>query len=503
MSERLAELLETIEHEPVPGSAAPDASQMVTTVTSDSRRVVPGSVFVAVRGHDADGHDHIGDAIARGAAVVIVQEVPAGDALRDVIAVRVNDARAALGRMIAGFWRHPDRDLSVIAVTGTNGKTTVSHLVRDLLRAGGTECGLIGTIRYETPARAFDAPLTTPAAEDLYSLFADMREHGAHAVAMEASSHALHQQRLGALEVDVAAFTNLTHEHLDYHRTLDAYLGAKLLLLGHLAGEDRHKPIGRAVVNLDAPGLAAVDWPANTLFVGRSADAGVRSVRSVCTREGTRLWVRIGAEEVELHSRLLGRYNVENLLVTAGIAVALGMDAAEIARRFPALNPVPGRLEPVSLEGGPLALVDYAHTPDGIESALRAVRELDRGPVTLVFGCGGDRDRTKRPLMARAALAGADRVVLTLDNPRTEDPEQIFADTVAGFGAGFGGEDARAERITDRQEAIAHALAITPAHGIVLVAGKGHETYQIVGTVKHPWDDRAALQQAWAALGGV
>lgn len=476
-------------------SALDDAD--VTAITSDSRRVVPGSIFVALQGHASDGHAHVAEALAKGARAVIAQ-VGKSQAASPAI-FEVADPRDALAQLLGTFFQHPDRDLAVIAVTGTNGKTTVSHLVRDLLREGGQECGLLGTIRYETPSTSIDAPLTTPAAEDLLSLLAQMRDEHAFAVSMEASSHALDQCRLAGIEVDVAAFTNLTHEHLDYHRTLEAYFAAKLRLLDHLGAVGRHKAPGRAVVNRDADVLAAHTWPASTVFVGQDEACAVQLLHARCDREGIELRARIDGVEVDLSSQLLGRYNVENLLVAAGVAVALGLGAESIAARFPALRPVPGRLEPVVIEGGPLLLIDYAHTPDGIASALQAVHELDAGPVTLVFGCGGDRDRTKRPLMAKAALAGADRVVLTLDNPRTEDPEQIFADTMVGFA----GDPARAERVTDRQEALAHALAITPANGVLLVAGKGHETYQIFGTEKHTWDDRVALRQAWSARGGA
>ena len=494
MSLALGSLLEGLEPTVVRGDPV---AVRVAQVSSDSRRIRPGGAFVAVRGHGVDGHRFLDRAVEAGAVALVVESDEALPAAPDVTVVRVANTRRALGRMVRRLYGAPDRALEVIAVTGTNGKTTVSHLVRDLVRAGGQFCGLVGTIRYETPRRSMDAPLTTPAPEDLLELLGEMRDGDARAVAMEASSHALDQERLAGIEVDVAAFTNLGHEHLDYHRTLDAYLDAKCRLLDHLAGPDRQKPVGRAVVNLDAPLLAAREWPADSITVGTGDGATLRLREARCTREGIEIDLVLEGRDVRLESRLLGRYNVENLLVTAGIGHALGLDPDEIARRFPSLRPVPGRLEPVPLERGPLVLVDYAHTPDGIESVLGAVRELGDGPVTLVFGCGGDRDRAKRPLMARAAVAHADRVVLTTDNPRTEDPARIFADTEAGFGRGAD----RVERVEDRHEALARALDVTPRGGTVVVAGKGHETYQIIGTEKQPWDDRQALREAWSERG--
>jgi UDP-N-acetylmuramoyl-L-alanyl-D-glutamate--2,6-diaminopimelate ligase len=296
----------------------------------------------------------------------------------------------------------------------------------------------------------------------------------------------------------VALFTNLTREHLDYHRSLEDYFDAKLRLLDYLDQPDRKKPVGLSVVNRDDDHFASVDWPASTVFVGHREDCVVRGIAADFTREGTVIRADYDGSPVELRSRLLGLYNAHNLLLVAGAAHATGMSGEELAAHVGQLNPVPGRLEPVSLEGGPLGIVDYAHTPDGLASSLAAVRGLSDGRIHLVFGCGGDRDRGKRPEMAAAALAGADRVYLTLDNPRTEDPEQIFRDTEAGF---TGAPD-RAARIPDRAEAIAAAIVDARGEDVVLVAGKGHENYQIIGEDKLPWDDRTALQGAWAAQGG-
>ena len=474
-----------------------EATVRVSGVTADSRRVGSGSVFVAVAGHTSDGHDFLAAAAAAGAAAVVGEDASALEACPVNVVAVVPDARSALGHMLGVWYDRPDRQLEVLAVTGTNGKTTVAHLLRDLWRSRGRACGLLGTISWDSLDAAEAARLTTPGVEDLDDRLSRIQASGGVAVAMEASSHALDQQRLGELEVDIALFTNLTREHLDYHRDLEDYFRAKLRLLGYLNQSDRVKPDGLCVVNRDDDRLAAVDWPARTVFVGHGEGCAVRGTGADFTREGTVLRADYGGQPVELRSRLLGLYNAHNLLIVAGAARATGMSAEEFAAHVGELNPVPGRLEPVPLEGGPLGIVDYAHTPDGLASSLAAVRGLGVGRIHLVFGCGGDRDRGKRSGMAAAAVAGADRVYLTLDNPRTEDPEQIFSDTEAGFS----GAPGRASRIPDRAEAIAAAVVDARPDDVVLVAGKGHENYQLVGDRKSAWDDRVALRDAWAAQG--
>lgn len=494
MNRTLGELIEGTGAEVLRGGAATPVAE----ITSDSRRVSPGSVFVAISGHDADGHQFLTAAAEAGAVAVVGEDAPALQACPVNVVAVVPDARSALGHMLGVWYGRPDRQLEVLAVTGTNGKTTVAHLLRDLWKSRGRACGLLGTIAWDTVDASTPARLTTPGVEELDGLLARMRGAGARAVAMEASSHALDQQRLGELEVDLALFTNLTRDHLDYHAGFDEYLAAKLRLRDYLGQPDRAKPAGRCVVNRDDERFAAVDWPEGTVFAGHGEGCDVRGIHATFTREGTTVEMEFGGRSLPVRSRLIGRYNAFNLLLVAAAALASGMDAEEFAGHSGALSPVPGRLEPVDLAGGPLALVDYAHTPDGIVSSVAAVRALTRGRIHLVFGCGGDRDRGKRPEMAKAAVDCADAVYLTLDNPRTEDPEQIFADAEAGFTHA----PERARRIDERAEAIAAALAAAHHDDVVLVAGKGHENYQAIGDQKLPWDDRAALREAWAAGGG-
>jgi len=468
----------------------------VSGVTADSRRVRPGWAFVAVRGVDADGARFAPDAVAAGAVAVVVEPGTDVEVADPVARVEVDDAREAIARFSRALHGHPDRGLRVAAVTGTNGKTSVAHLTRDLLAGTGHPCGLLGTIAVDTGPRREPSSLTTPGPEDLYAYLGEMVEADRVAVSMEASSHALEQGRLGDLEVDAAGFTNLTRDHLDYHSDADAYLAAKLRLLERLEAPGRTKPAGRAVVYHDDPVFGSRTWPEGTIRVGAGAECEVRLREHGSTREGLRLDLEIEGRPVRAATRLWGEYNVANLLVAIGMGRALGLSAEAIEAALPALQPVPGRLEPVPLDGGPLCLVDYAHTPDGIRSALAACRPLTGGRITVVFGCGGDRDRGKRPLMARAAAAGADQVILTLDNPRGEDPARIFADTEAGFTA------ADSHRtVADRQEAIDVAVAGSGPQDLVLVAGKGHETYQILADGRVHWDDRDALRRAWARVG--
>lgn len=489
MTRALGELLEGAQARWLRGAPSTE----VTSITADSRLVCSGSVFVAIGGHDRDGHEYLAAAAGAGAAAVVGENAPALQACPVNVVAVVPDARRALGQMLGVWYGRPDRQLEVLAVTGTNGKTTVAHLLRDLWRSRGRACGLLGTISWDALDGIEPARLTTPGAEELDQRLDRIVRAGGVAIAMEASSHALDQQRLGELEVDVALFTNITRDHLDYHPDMDAYLAAKLKLCGYLNQPGRVKAAGVCVVNTDDPRLASVEWPSGTVTVGHAAGCTIRGLSADFDREGTRMRVSYVDREIEVRTRLLGRYNAHNVLLVAGAAHACGIAAGDFVAHAGALTPVSGRLEPVPLEGGPLAIVDYAHTPDGLNSTLAAVRDLTSGRVHLVFGCGGDRDRGKRPQMAAVAVAGADEVYLTLDNPRTEDPGRIFADAETGFAGATG----RARRIEDRQEAIAAALASAGDHDVVLVAGKGHENYQIIGTEKLPWDDRAALREAW------
>jgi UDP-N-acetylmuramoyl-L-alanyl-D-glutamate--2,6-diaminopimelate ligase len=418
---------------------------------------------------------------------------------RSVARVLVGSARAALARLAGAYFGHPSGSLTVIGITGTNGKTTTSYLVDGLLAAQGRRTGLIGTVQYRIGALSIPAGQTTPEALETQQLLRRMVDEGVTGVAMEVSSHALALSRVEGIDFDVAVFTNLTQDHLDFHVTMDAYRDAKRHLFVLLAAGN--KPTRTAVVNADdASGLAMVaDLPLHTLTYGVRGRADVRPTRWSSGAEGIRMNVRTPAGHLDIASPLVGEHNVENLLAATGVGIALGMEPALIARALGSVGSVPGRFERVEAGQPFLVVVDYAHTPDALERTLETARKL-RGPggrLAVVFGCGGDRDRGKRPLMGGIAARLADRVWVTSDNPRSEPPEAIIADIVAGIPGGIALD--RHETIPDRKAAIQRALTWAGAGDVVVIAGKGHETYQIIGSDVLPFDDRA---QARAALAG-
>jgi UDP-N-acetylmuramoyl-L-alanyl-D-glutamate--2,6-diaminopimelate ligase len=470
----------------------------VLGVAYDSRKVAPGEIFVAIPGLKQDGRRYVEDALARGATAVVLEGADLLEG-RSVARVLVGSARAALARLARAYFGHPSGSLTVIGITGTNGKTTTSYLVDGLLAAQGRRTGLIGTVQYRIGALSIPAGQTTPEALETQQLLRRMVDEGVTGVAMEVSSHALALSRVEGIDFDVAVFTNLTQDHLDFHVTMDAYRDAKRHLFALLAAG--HKPTRTAVVNADdASGLAMVaDLPLHTLTYGVRGRADVRPTRWSSGAEGIRMNVRTPAGHLDIASPLVGEHNVENLLAATGVGIALGMDPALIARALGSVGSVPGRFERVEAGQPFLVVVDYAHTPDALERTLETARKL-RGPggrLAVVFGCGGDRDRGKRPLMGGIAARLADRVWVTSDNPRSEPPEAIIADIVAGIPGGIALD--RHETIPDRKAAIQRALTWAGAGDVVVIAGKGHETYQIIGSDVLPFDDRA---QARAALAG-
>ena len=467
-------------------------------VAYDSRKVAPGEIFVAIPGLKQDGRRYVEDALARGATAVVLEGADLLEGRR-VGRVLVGSTRAALARLADAYFGHPSGSLTVIGITGTNGKTTTSYLVDGLLAAQGRRTGLIGTVQYRIGALSIPAGQTTPEALETQQLLRRMVDDGVTGVSMEVSSHALALSRVEGIDFDVAVFTNLTQDHLDFHVTMDAYRDAKRHLFALLAAG--HKPTRTAVVNADDPsGLAMVaDLPLHTVTYGVRGRADVRPTRWSSGAEGIRMNVRTPAGHLDIASPLVGEHNVENLLAATGVGVALGMEPALIARALGSVASVPGRFERVEAGQPFLVVVDYAHTPDALERTLETARKL-RGPsgrLAVVFGCGGDRDRGKRPLMGGIAARLADRVWVTSDNPRSEPPEAIIADIVAGIPGGLALD--RHETIPDRKAAIQRALAWAGAGDVVVIAGKGHETYQIIGSDVLPFDDRA---QARAALTG-
>ncbi len=459
----------------------------VQGVTCDSRQVRPGFIFVAVSGSRQDGWLFSDDADKRGAAAIVSEHPPTGGCKATL--VEVEDARLAAAALAAEFHGHPSQALRTIGITGTNGKTTIAYLVRDMLTAEGTACGLISTVEYEIGARRIRATRTTPDAPDLQSMLAHMVQAGCQAVVMEVSSHALVQKRVTGIDYDVAVFTNLTHDHLDYHGSMDAYFDAKSRLftgLGHGT-----KP-AIAVVNIDDPygrELAArTDMKAEILTYGLTADADVHTVDLALTAKGSRFRMASPWGEVSVVTSLLGRFNVSNILAATAVCGVLQVPVEAVARALKRAGQVPGRLERIDGPGFQI-YVDYAHTDDALGLVLRALREVTTGRLIVVFGCGGDRDRAKRPLMGRVAATLADRVVITSDNPRSEDPAAILADIREGIP-----DCGHCEFIEDRREAIAHALAVAGPDDVVLVAGKGHENFQELANRTIAFDDRQVVR---------
>jgi UDP-N-acetylmuramoyl-L-alanyl-D-glutamate--2,6-diaminopimelate ligase len=460
------------------GNGAPEVE--ISSLAYSSQSVTPGALFFCVPGFRADGHEFAPRAVERG-AVALVCERPLGLGVPEVV---VPDVRAAMGPVAARFYGDPTSELDVVGITGTNGKTTTAFLVRHLLEADGRSCGLLGTVKRVVGGIEEEVERTTPEAIDLQATFRRMVDGGDRACAMEVSSHALELGRVDGIRFACRVFTNLTQDHLDFHGTMHAYFEAKLRLF---------KERGIAVVNVDDEygRRIAADIQCVTFAIDNEADYRARDVEFDLM--GSRFTCQTPAGPLELESPLPGLFNVENVLAAVAAARSLDVPAATIAEALPAFGRVPGRFEPVD-EGQEFGvLVDYAHTPDSLENVLRAAREVTRGRLHVVFGAGGDRDRGKRPLMGAAARRGADRVLVTSDNPRNEPPEAIIDEVMEGAGPD-------AEREVDRRRAIALAVETAEAGDVVVIAGKGHEQGQeFENGRKEPFDDVAVARDALRA----
>ncbi len=465
------------------GNGAPDVE--ISSLAYSSRSVDPGALFFCVPGYRSDGHDFAPDAVARG-AVGLVCERPLGLGVPEVV---VEDVRAVMGPAAARFHGDPTAQLRVVGITGTNGKTTTAFLVRALLEHAGTPTGLLGTVKSVVGGREEPVERTTPEAVDLQATFRRMLDAGDGACAMEVSSHALHLRRSAGIHFACRVFTNLTQDHLDFHPTMEDYFMAKRRLFDGP---------GPAVVNVDDPygrRLAAELEEPITYAIESEADWRARDVRFDGAGSGFTCDTPEGA--IDVTTGLPGLFNVQNALAAIAAARSLGVPLAVLPAGLAAAARVPGRFEPVE-EGQDFAvLVDYAHTPDSLENVLRAARQISTGRLQVVFGAGGDRDRLKRPQMGRVAAALADRVIVTSDNPRSEDPEAIVDEILAGAGPGV-------ERELDRRAAIGRAIDAARAGDVVVIAGKGHEQGQEVEAGrKEPFDDRQVAREALRALVGA
>jgi len=451
-----------------------------------SAEVRPGDLFFAIRGTRRNGADHVEEAIARG-AVGVVSQVPLNVGCPVFV---VHDARRSLADAACAFYGNPSGALSVVGVTGTNGKTSVVDLIRTCLRADRKSVGTLGTLGYEFAGRRIPATNTTPDPLRMQGYLREMVDRGCAAGVVEVSSHALAQDRVRGVEFDVGVFLNLTQDHLDYHGTMPEYAAAKSRLFSLL------RPGAHACVCLDSPAsgvmLGALDPSVERTTFGMSRDADLRVENLSCSLEGTRFELVMPRGRVDLWLRLPGEHNVMNALAAASASLALGVSELTIASALESARPVRGRLELVGYRSGVRGFVDYAHTPDALENVCSTLRALTPGRLVVVYGCGGDRDQSKRPLMSEAVARYADVAILTSDNPRSEDPDEILDQMEAGLA----GKRLDYTRIADRAEAISSAVRGARARDTILVAGKGHETYQIFRDSVVPFDDRQVVREA-------
>lgn len=460
----------------------------VQGITCDSREVKPGWLFVAISGHQVDGAEFITQAVSNGAVAVISEnslELGAG-----VAHIQVQQARVALAEAANAFYGDLSHTMPVVGVTGTNGKTTTTYMIRDILRAGGRKPGLLGTVAYEIGERVLPAARTTPEAPDIHALFAQMKEAGCDAAVMEVSSHALALHRVHGIDFNISVFTNLTQDHLDFHNDMETYFDVKSKLFQMLEKEHNHK----AVINLDDPWgrklIEEKNLNADIISYGFHERAMVFASDASVKAGGTSFKVITPWGDADIHLQLLGRFNIHNALAALAVGGLCEVELPIMVRALENIHAIPGRLELVKNRKGRKIFVDYAHTDDALKNVLTTLREICKGKLIVVFGCGGNRDRGKRQKMGAVAAGLADYSIVTSDNPRNEEPEAIVADVIAGFR-----DEARFEVVLDRYDAIKTAVRMTKRKDVLLIAGKGHETYQeFKGTIV-PFDDRETVRE--------
>ncbi len=463
------------------------ADQAVTGVTDDSRTVIPGNIFVSISGFEKDGHRYVDEAIEKGAAAVL-SEKELGQ--KSVPVIRVQNTRRMLALLSARFWGYPSRTMCVVGVTGTNGKTSVTFLLESIFKAAGFEPGLLGTLYYRWTGRTEKAPRTTPGACTVQHSLYEMRQSGARAAVLEVSSHALALDRVTGVEFDAAVFTNLSRDHLDFHQDMEEYGRAKARLFSMLNSD------GVGIVNADDPASRWMETSASARIVrfGTSSRAQYRIKKTGAAKDGMRIHLSTPSGEMELSTPLFGFFNAMNCTAAAAAALELKIKPADVFSGIKSLQRVPGRMESLKAPGGFTVIVDYAHTPDAIARVASAVRESTPSRLIIVFGCGGDRDRGKRPEMGKTASALADLVFVTSDNPRSEEPEAIIRDILGGI------ENKEKIRIvTDRREAIRDALQTASQGDSVIIAGKGHEDYQEIGGKRFPFQDMEIVRE-WLGM---
>ncbi len=482
----LSEILKNIRVKKLVG----DVDVEVKNIVYDSREASEGSLFVAIKGLNVDGHRFIPEAVLAGAVGVVLED----DGMvedgyfeeRGVVKIVVPDSRKALALISSAFYGFPSRKLKLVGVTGTNGKTTTTHLIKSILESTGLKTGLIGTINYVIEDEVISAVQTTPESLDLNKFLNEMVNKNISACAMEVSSHALALDRVYGLDFDVGVFTNLTQDHLDFHRTFEAYFQAKKILFDSL------KESAYAIYNIDDPygEKIVADTKAGKLSYGKSEKADVKVKDIALSFNGTSLVVQTPTESsLEINSKLIGEFNVYNILASVAVGYALGIEHGDIKRGIESLENVRGRFEKMISPDGYVVIIDYAHTPDALEKCIDTILKLREqaggGKLITVFGCGGDRDVAKRPIMGKIATEKSDVTIITSDNPRFEDPQKIISDIVEGVK-----QNSVYYIFVDRKEAIYRALEMAQKGDIVLIAGKGHEEYQIIGDRKIPFSDK-------------
>lgn len=454
----------------------------ISGITKDSREVEKGSLFFAT----GTSRLFLSEALRKGASVVVSE----ADIPESPCTIIVSDLRMMLGRMVAKLYDFPSQKLHITGVTGTNGKTTTTYLIESMLRAWGRKPGVIGTISYRFGGKEMKRPNTTPESTEIQKLLFDMAQTGVTYVAMEVSSHALDQRRVEGIDFDIAILTNVTHDHLDYHGTLERYREAKKLLFQHYLRESR-KTKKYSIVNLDEPtvGMFAVNGAATTLTYGVEHQGDAFPAWCDKTVGGLDLGLSVLGRKLDISSPMVGMFNVSNILAAVLYGYAIDMPFEAIREGVNDLSGVPGRLERVANGQGFHIFIDYAHTPDALRKTMATVADFKTGRVLLVFGCGGDRDKAKRPIMGSIASELADFTVITSDNPRTEDPKAIINEILPGIK----GKDFKV--VEDRREAIAEIIRMARHDDIVVVAGKGHEDYQIIGDIKYHFSDREVIEE--------
>jgi UDP-N-acetylmuramoyl-L-alanyl-D-glutamate--2,6-diaminopimelate ligase len=453
----------------------------IRKIQYDSRKIEKGDLFVAVKGFKSDGHTYLQQVQKMGAAAAVVQEIKPG---LNLVQIPVKDTRKVMALLAYNYYRENLKKLSIIGITGTNGKTTCSYLIQSMLQTAGISCGLAGTIHYIIGTRKIDAWNTTPEAVDLYEMLSGMQQDGNKACVLEVSSHALALNRVSGLNFKAAVFTNLSRDHMDFHSDMEEYFSEKRKLFTQLSTD------GCAVINMDDNYGKRLTVQAEKLTYGLNSSSDVYPAEWKMDSYGTQLNINTPLGEIKIYSALIGEYNVYNILASVATGLAMKLSLQNISKGIESLKSVPGRLEKYVLGNGALAVIDYAHSPDALQNALETLRKITRGKLICLFGCGGDRDKGKRPQMGETAQRLADVVFITDDNPRTESPQAIIDDILAAVKL-----NDQIHVVPDRREAIRQAVRFAGKDDVILIAGKGHENYQIIGTSKYNFNEAEIIRE--------